>query len=120
MVKLVQRVRIFPIEVLVDRKVRVRLSSFFCYFSVIEPILEEGCKEDRDCPSKEVCIVKNNRGDCRNPCTTFTPCVANAECKVYDTLPLRTMTCTCLPGFSGKGDQLCKPIGKHSRIEMFY
>jgi hypothetical protein len=77
-----------------------------------EPVQDEGCKEDKDCPSKEVCIVRNNRGDCKNPCSTFTPCVSNAECKVYDTLPLRTMTCTCLPGFTGKGDQLCQPISK--------
>lgn len=79
-------------------------------------MLDEGCKEDRDCPSKEVCIVRNNKGDCKNPCTTFTPCVANAECKVYDTLPLRTMSCTCLPGFTGKGDQLCQPISKSCHI----
>ncbi len=36
----------------------------------------------------------------------------NAECKVYDSLPLRTMTCTCLEGFTGKGDQRCEPISK--------
>ena len=88
-------------------------------FLVPEPVKDEGCKEDKDCPSKEVCIVRNNRGDCKNPCSTFTPCTANAECKVYDTLPLRTMTCTCLPGFTGKGDQLCSPIRKPNTLSDF-
>lgn len=90
----------------------------FTNLLVPEPVQDEGCKEDRDCPSKEVCIVRNNRGDCKNPCATFTPCTTNAECKVYDTLPLRTMTCTCLPGFTGKGDQHCAPISKDFSIGL--
>ena len=67
---------------------------------------------DRDCPSKQACIITNNKGDCKNPCTAFQPCVQNAECKVYDSLPLRTMTCTCIEGFTGKGDELCQKISK--------
>jgi hypothetical protein len=31
---------------------------------------------------------------------------------VYDSLPLRTMTCTCNPGFTGKGDERCEKISK--------
>ena len=67
---------------------------------------------DRECPSKQACIITNNKGECKNPCTTFQPCVQNAECKVYDSLPLRTMTCTCIEGFTGKGDELCQKISK--------
>lgn len=66
---------------------------------------------DKDCASKLACIIQNGRGECLNPCTTFRPCVEHAECKVYDSLPLRTMTCTCVDGFTGKGDQLCERIG---------
>jgi hypothetical protein len=81
--------------------------------TVPEPVVEDlGCKMDRECPSKQACIITNNRGECKNPCTTFQPCVQNAECKVYDSLPLRTMTCTCIEGFTGKGDELCQKISK--------
>ena len=69
---------------------------------VPEPVIDEGCKMDRECPSKQACIITNNKGDCKNPCTAFQPCVQNAECKVYDSLPLRTMTCTCVEGLQAK------------------
>ncbi|CAB4059878.1 unnamed protein product [Lepeophtheirus salmonis] len=72
-----------------------------------EPVIEEvECKEDRDCPSQNACINE----ECDNPCLMYKPCVQNAECKVYDTLPLRTMTCTCIEGFTGKGDERCVKI----------
>ena len=74
--------------------------------SVPEPVIDEGCKRDGDCPSKEACFS----GDCKNPCLEIRPCVSNAICKVYDTLPRRTMTCTCKPGFTGKGDVRCDKI----------
>jgi hypothetical protein len=75
---------------------------------VPEPQVEEGCKEDGDCPSREACFA----GDCKNPCTEITPCAEHADCKVYDTLPRRTMTCTCQLGFTGKGDVHCDKISK--------
>ena len=87
-------------------------------FLVPEPVIDEGCKTDRECPSKQACIITNNKGDCKNPCTAFQPCVQNAECKVYDSLPLRTMTCTCNPGFTGKGDERCEKISKF--LEIIY
>ena len=71
-------------------------------------MVEEGCKEDGDCPSKEACLV----GECKNPCTEIKPCAENADCKVYDTLPRRTMTCTCRLGYTGKGDVRCDKISK--------
>ena len=73
---------------------------------------------DKECPSKQACIITNNKGECKNPCTTFQPCVQNAECKVYDSLPLRTMTCTCIEGFTGKGDELCQKISKFLQYKM--
>jgi hypothetical protein len=88
-------------------------------FSVPEPVIDEGCKMDRDCPSKQACIITNNKGDCKNPCTIFQPCVQNAECKVYDSLPLRTMTCTCFEGFTGKGDELCQKISKLTPVTIY-
>ena len=101
---------------LIFNKTRYRFvhRSNQCYIlTVPEPVVEDlGCKMDRECPSKQACIITNNRGECKNPCTTFQPCVQNAECKVYDSLPLRTMTCTCIEGFTGKGDELCQKISK--------
>lgn len=79
---------------------------------VPEPVVDEGCKQDKECPSRQACITIGGKGECRNPCDEFRPCVQNAECKVYDSLPLRTMTCTCIEGFTGKGDELCSKISK--------
>jgi hypothetical protein len=67
---------------------------------VPEPVVDEGCKLDKECPSRQACITIGGKG------------VQNAECKVYDSLPLRTMTCTCIEGFTGKGDEFCSKISK--------
>lgn len=83
------------------------MASFF-HVTVPEPVVEEGCIEDADCPSKEACFL----GQCHNACLKISPCVENAVCKVYDTLPRRTMTCTCIQGYKGKGDVLCEKISK--------
>lgn len=63
------------------------------------------CKMDSDCASKLACFS----GKCQNPCLETSPCGTNAECMVVDTLPLRTMSCSCLPGFVGDADVECKP-----------
>lgn len=62
------------------------------------------CRVDADCPSKQACF--NNV--CQNPCTVTEPCGVNAKCLVVDTLPLRTMSCLCLPGYAGDADRECK------------
>lgn len=62
---------------------------------------------DADCPSKLACF----NHVCKNPCTETKPCGVNAECSVVDTLPLRTMSCLCLPGYVGDADVECK-LGK--------
>jgi hypothetical protein len=78
-------------------------------FSVPEPVIEEpGCDTDGDCPSKQACFSR----ECRNPCLHIHPCTSNAECIVKDELPLRVMVCTCLQGYSGKGDERCDLISE--------
>lgn len=70
--------------------------------------VEEGCFHDGDCPSRHACFS----GECLNPCLVIDPCVQNAECEVKDELPARVMVCTCIPGYSGKGDENCEKISK--------
>ena len=75
-----------------------------------EIIPDVGCKEDRECQSKHACIIENGYGTCRNPCLVYEPCARDARCEVHDELPLRVMSCTCLPGYTGKGDVRCEKI----------
>ncbi|CAH1404987.1 unnamed protein product [Nezara viridula] len=71
----------------------------------IAPIVDTTkCQMDADCASKLACFS----GECKNPCTETNPCGTNAECRVVDTLPLRTMSCHCLPGYIGDADVQCK------------
>jgi hypothetical protein len=53
------------------------------------------CVEDKDCPTDQVCINEK----CINPCLTLSPCVAPATCKLVDSMPIRTMVCTCPEGY---------------------
>lgn len=99
------RVRTTPL--LVFRPEQLNHALLLCQLSVPPPP-DPGCKGDVDCPSKLACF----NGDCRNPCVEIKPCAPNADCRVYDTLPRRTMTCTCREGFSGKGDVRCEKISK--------
>lgn len=62
------------------------------------------CTVDADCPSKLACISNV----CKNPCIETRPCGAHAVCSVVDSLPLRTLVCTCEPGFVGNADIGCK------------
>ena len=73
---------------------------------ILVPIEEPGCKGDVECPSKQACINK----ECVNPCTAISPCAPHASCIVHNTLPLRTMTCICDEGYTGRGDQFCTEI----------
>jgi len=68
-------------------------------------VAQPQCTVDADCASKLACFS----GTCRNPCIETKPCAVNAACTVVDTLPLRTMSCSCLPGFVGDADVECKP-----------
>lgn len=53
------------------------------------------CSQDEDCSTKLACIS----AECKNPCSLRDYCGKNSNCKVIDTLPVRTMICECLPGF---------------------
>ena len=78
------------------------------YIDFIVPI-DTGCKGDIECPTREACINK----ECQNPCTAIKPCAANAVCQVQNTLPLRTMICTCDTGYVGRGDIACDKYSKY-------
>lgn len=74
-------------------------------FFTIEPLaIPPQCTMDSDCASKLACFD----GNCRNPCYEIKPCGPNAECTVVDTLPHRTMSCQCVPGYVGDADIQCK------------
>lgn len=72
------------------------------------------CRMDADCPSKLACFSSV----CKNPCVETKPCGKNAECLVVDSLPLRTMSCMCLPGYIGDADVDCR-LGKLFGFNQF-
>jgi hypothetical protein len=69
---------------------------------------EPECRIDVDCPSRLACI----KNECVDPCKELTPCSPTAQCQVIDTVPVRTMTCTCPEGWVPNIDGECRP-GKH-------
>lgn len=93
-----------------------KVTSQSCFFSfplplpVAVPVVTAECHIDKDCPSRQSCL----REKCKDPCYEISPCAANAKCTVHNSLPLRTMSCTCLPGYTGKGDTFCDKIRKFS------
>lgn len=64
---------------------------------------EVKCRKDSDCPSQFACIGN----ECINPCKASETCGVNAECKVLNTEPIRTMICQCLPGYQGNAAVKC-------------
>lgn len=68
------------------------------------------CTVDADCPSMHACI--NSR--CQNPCTLPNVCTRDQECRVLDSLPLRTVICEC-PSDSYISNGRCIPIMKPSQ-----
>lgn len=75
-----------------------------------KPQFAQECYVDADCPSRAACLSSR----CVNPCTTLKPCANPATCEVSPTLPVRTMLCTCPPGFVSNGGGICRPV-----IEFF-
>lgn len=65
------------------------------------------CTTDSECQSRLACI--NNR--CENPCKLSAICSPDQECRVQDTLPLRTVMCVCPPDSVAQADGRCKAIG---------
>ena len=88
---------------------RIAMIKQIYIFKTVPPPPDPGCKEDRECSSKLACIDR----ECQNPCSVIRPCAPNAECEVHSSLPLRTMSCTCIPGYTGKGDVRCDKISKN-------
>lgn len=66
------------------------------------------CRSDGDCSSSLACI--NAR--CQNPCAQDDICSPSQECRVLDTLPLRTIMCQCPKDTVSDVSGLCKPISK--------
>ena len=86
----------------------------FLLLTVPEPVVEEpDCRIDTDCPSLEMCYLLGSENRCVDPCTTISPCVAHASCKVHSTTPTRTMSCTCFEGYTGNGVVKCDKISKN-------
>lgn len=77
------------------------------YCERIPPVssAEPECKYDTNCPSQLACI----RNVCVNPCIALSPCSATAVCSVLDTIPVRTMTCTCPDGWVPNSEGECRP-----------
>lgn len=66
-------------------------------------MLDDICHNDGDCSLQTACIS----GECVNPCNVTQPCGVNSVCKIYDTLPVRTLVCECLPGYQGNAAVQC-------------
>lgn len=66
------------------------------------------CRSDSDCQSGLTCV--NTR--CENPCAKGNICNHNQECRVLDTLPLRTVMCQCPKDTITDANGYCKPISK--------
>ena len=87
-----------------------------------------GCVTDKDCPEGFGCIYEGTpiryhskvsavyiRFDdpksgtiCRDLCLEREPCGQNAICTVLETLPRRTMSCSCPPGYHGDAKIKCR------------
>ncbi len=72
----------------------------------IPTIDDPDCEVDSDCPSGRACI----NDICVNPCYTLSPCDATAICSVVDTVPFRTMICSCREGWQPDTDRSCVPV----------
>lgn len=73
-----------------------------------EKVSQPGCRTDSDCSNQLACINQL----CINPCAKSDVCSAEQECKVLDTLPLRTVLCQCPTDTIADNNGLCQPI-KH-------
>ena len=70
------------------------------------PIPQPDCVSDGDCASQHACLDEK----CVNPCQVLEPCHKNAECSVIDTIPVRTMICTCPDGMVPEEGGECKHV----------
>ncbi len=68
-----------------------------------EPEAQPECLKDADCPRGYGCIDQS----CKDLCRALNPCHHTAICKVFDTSPIKTTTCSCPPGTIGDGYSAC-------------
>lgn len=73
------------------------------------------CRKDMECPSRLACVNEK----CVEPCPVIRPCMENAKCSVLDTVPVRTMVCTCPSGWFTDAEGICRP-GKFWTIDIFF
>lgn len=76
----------------------------FCERTPVK-LFEPECKIDTDCPNRLACI--NN--ECVDPCNALKPCSNTAMCSVLNSVPVRTMVCTCAEGWVPNSDGECLP-----------
>lgn len=70
------------------------------------------CTQDSDCPSKTGCINRK----CQDPCSLPAVCAFDQECRVQDTLPMRTVLCVCPPDTIASIDGHCRPISTYDKV----
>lgn len=70
------------------------------------PLPQPECTTDSQCPSQTACINLK----CANPCRLGQMCSPDQECRVSDSLPLRTVMCLCPPDTIATHDGLCRRI----------
>lgn len=68
--------------------------------------VEPECRNDADCPSQLACI----NAHCQNPCSQPDVCSLDQQCRILDTLPLRTIICQCLPDTIVDANGRCRNI----------
>lgn len=72
------------------------------------------CRQDPECPSQLACISSH----CQNPCTVANICSPDQQCRVLDTLPLRTVICQCPPDTIADSNGHCKQIGESACLHL--
>jgi hypothetical protein len=75
---------------------------------------EPECRSDSDCSSQLACINQL----CKNPCANGDVCTRDQECRVLDTLPLRTVLCQCPPDTIADNLGNCKPIRSQPECQV--
>jgi hypothetical protein len=77
----------------------------FCKRKPVETTGRPECAKDAECPSRLACLD----GSCQEPCAIIRPCFEGARCSVLDTVPVRTMVCTCPSGWITDSEGICRP-----------
>lgn len=102
---------LFPINIIISncKKFTLKITKLISGVS-LPPTdgVKPECRQDSECPSELACI--NVR--CQDPCALNNMCGIDQQCRVLDTLPLRTMVCQCPPDTVTDSNGNCKRISK--------